>query len=151
MLVAILTAMAISALALMLAFPETPTGKWLHRILAEAPARFLMDFTWAKLGRALLVAGAITLFALMPEMTLLMAASGLDAAALLELMLIVWLTGMSGGIAGAWRRTTRFLSGVARALSTVVTRARRPREPRRKAPRRPRKADDLDEPGWAFA
>ena len=42
----ILMPMAVTGLVLMLAFPETPTGKWLHRILIEPPARFLVDFTW---------------------------------------------------------------------------------------------------------
>jgi hypothetical protein len=150
MLVAILTSTAISALVLMLAFPETQTGKWIHRVVVEGPARFLMDFTWAKLGRTLLVAGAIALFALMPEMTLLMAASGLDAAVLVEVMLIVWFASVSGGIHVAWRRAGRLLSGIARIASTVLARPNRARTPRRKS--RPQgKKDDLDEPGWAFA
>ena len=152
MLVAILTSMMFSALVLMLAFPRTPVGKWLRRILVEAPARFLLGFTWAMFGRTLLVAGAITLLALMgPEMLLLLAASSLDAAALVELILIVWVASVSGGIAGAWRRAVRLVSGIARAVSAVLTRLNQPREPRRNGRRRPRKADDLDEPGWAFA
>lgn len=152
MLVAILTSMTLSALVLMLAFPQTPTGKWLHRILVEAPARFFMDFTWAKLGRTLLVAGAITLMVLMgPEMLLLLAASGLDAAALVEVMFIVWFASVSGGINGAWRGAARLVSAIGRAASSVMARPNQPREPRRNGRRRPRKANDLDEPGWAFA
>jgi hypothetical protein len=152
MLVAILISMAISALALMSAFPETPTGKWLHRMLAEAPARFLLDFTWAKFGRMLLIAGAAMLLASMgPEMLLLMAASGLDAAALVEVMLIVWAASVSGGITGVGRSLMRLVSGISRIASAVLPRPNRSRRPRRNGGRRPRKADDLDEPGWAFA
>lgn len=152
MLVAILTSMMLSALVLMLAFPLTPAGKWLHRILVEAPARFLVDFTWAKLGRTLLVAGAITLFVLMgPEMMLLLAVSGLDAVALLEVMMIVWLTSVSGGITGTGRRAARLFSRAARAVSAVLGRPNYSREPHRSGRRRPRKTDDLDEPDWAFA
>jgi hypothetical protein len=152
MLVAILTSMAISALALMLVFPETPTGKWLHRILAEAPARFLADFTWARFGRMLLIAGAAMLLAsLGPEMLLLMAASGLDAAALVEVMLIVWAASVSGGFAAAGRRTMRLVSGIGRVVSAVFARPNQPRESRRNGRRRPRKTDDMDEPGWALA
>lgn len=151
MLVAILTSAIISTLALMLAFPKTPAGKWLHRILVEAPARFLLAFTWAKLGRTLLVAGAVTLIALMPEMMLLMVASGLDAAALVEVMLIVWFASVSGGIAGAWRGAARLVSGIGQAVGTALARFSRHREPRRNGRRQHRKAEDLDEPGWAFA
>ena len=151
MLVAILTSMAIPALALMLAFPETPTGKWLHRILVEAPARFLADFTWAKFGRTLLVAGAITLLVLMgPEMLLLLAASGLDAAALVEVMLIVWAASVSGGFVGAWRRAARLFSGIARFAIAALARPGHSRAPRRRKYRPQRQKTD-DEPGWAFA
>jgi hypothetical protein len=151
MLAAILTSMAVTALAFVLVFPETPTGKWLHRILVEAPARFLADFTWAKFGRMLLIAGAAILLAsLGPEMLLLMAASGLDAAALVEVMLIVWAASVSGGFAGVGRRTMRLVSGIGRAVSAVFARPNQPRA-RRRNTRRPRKADELDEPGWAFA
>jgi hypothetical protein len=152
MLVAVLTSMMLSALVLMLAFPQTPAGKWLRRILVEAPARFLLDFTWAKFGRMLLVAGAAMLLASMgPEMLLLMAASGLDAAALFEVMLIVWAASVSGGITGVARRVMRLVSGISRIASTVLSRPNRSRQPRRNGDRRPRKTDDLDEPGWAFA
>jgi hypothetical protein len=151
MLVAVLTSMMLSALVLMLAFPQTPAGKWLRRILVEAPARFLLDFTWAKFGRMLLVAGAAMLLASMgPEMLLLMAASGLDAAALVEVMLIVWAASVSGGITGVGRSLMRLVSGISRIASAVLPRPNRSRQPRRNGGR-PRKADDLDEPGWAFA
>ena len=152
MLFAILGSMAVSALVLMLAFPETPTGKWLCGILVEAPARFLSEVTWAKLGRTLLVAGALMLLVFMgPEMWLLLAASGLDAAALVEVMLIVWFASLSGGIGGAWRRAARLLSGIGRAVVTVLARPNHSREPRRNSRRQPRKAGDPDEPDWAFA
>ena len=152
MLVAILTSMMLSALVLMLAFPQTPAGKWLHRILVEAPARFLLDFTWARFGSTLLIAGAVTLLVFMgPEMLLLLAASGLDAAALVEVMLIVWFASVSGGITGAWRRAAQLFSRIGRAVSAVLARPNHSREPRRNGRRRPRNADDLDEPGWAFA
>jgi hypothetical protein len=152
MLVAILTSIMLPALVLMLAFPQTPAGKWLHRILVEAPARFLLEFTWAKFGRILLVAGAAMLLASMgPEMLLLMAASGLDAAALVEVMLIVWAASASGGMTAVGRRIMRLVSGISRIASTVLPRPNRSRQPRRNGGRRSRKADDLDEPGWAFA
>ena len=150
MLVAILASMAITVLALMLAFPETPTGKWLHRRLVEAPARFFSDFTWAKLGTMLLVAGALMLLAAMgPEMLLLMSVSGLDAAALVEVMLIVWAASVSGGIAGVYRRAVRLLSGAGRIVSAVFARQSPSRQPRRRR-RAQRKKDDQGEHGWAF-
>jgi hypothetical protein len=141
--------MTISALVLMLAFPETPTGKWLHRILVEAPSQCLMEFSWAKLGRTLLLGGAFALIAFMgPEMMLLLAASGMDAAALLEVMLIIWLAAVSGGVTAAWRTARRIVTGVVRLVGRVSrNRSRAPR--RRRQPQR--KNDDQGEPGWALA
>jgi hypothetical protein len=149
MFVAILT--SISALVLMLAFPETPTGKWLHRTLVEGPAVFLTDFTWAKLGRTLLIVGAVALLALMgPEMMLLMAATGLDAAALLEVMLIVWLASVSGSVLGAWRTLMRFTASSIRLVRAAAGSRNRARIPRRRKCRPQRKNED-EHPGWAFA
>jgi hypothetical protein len=79
-----------------------------------------------------------------------MAASGLDTAALIEVMLIVWAASVSGGIAGVGREMMRLVSGISRIASAVLPRPNRSRRPRRNSGR-PRKADDLDEPGWAFA
>ena len=100
----------------------------------------------------LLIAAALALLAFMgPEMMLLMTVSGLDAAALLEVMLIVWLASVSGGIADTWRRTLRLFSGISRIIRAVMARPNRSRDTRSNARRLRRKADDLDEPGWVFA
>lgn len=148
MLLAILGSMAVTALVLMLAFPETPAGKWLHRSLVEPPARFFTDFTWAKLAKTLLLGAALVVLALMgPEMMLVLGASGLDAAALIEVMFIVWLASVSGGIATVWRVTKRVIPNLVRLARSGPrnrSRARRSRKPQRKT-------DDKNEPGWAFA
>ena len=150
MLVAILTSMTLSALVLMLAFPQTPTGTWIRRILVEAPARFFVDFTWAKLGQ-LLISFAVVVFLISigPEGLALLAASGVDAA-LLEVMLALWLASVSGGIVAAGRAVARFIARSAQLVRTVFA----PRNRRRSSrPRkhRPRKNDDQADPGWAFA
>lgn len=151
MLVAILTSMAISALVLMLAFPKTPTGKWLHRILVEAPARFFMTLTWAKAGQLLIsLAVVMLLVSAGPEGFALMTAAGVDAA-LLEVMLAFWLASVSGTVAGAWRTGVRITANMLRRAGAAI----RPRNNRARSPRRrhrpQRKNDDKAEPGWAFA
>ena len=152
MLVAILTSAAVTTLALMLAFPQTPTGKWLHRALVEAPARILSDMTWAKIGKMILVSGAIALFAFAgPEMLTLLAVTGLDAAALFELMFVVWFASVSGGIVGIRRTVARLAANVARLLRTISAPRNRSRSSRPRKPGPRPKNDDEAEPGWAFA
>lgn len=152
MLVAILTSTALTALALMLAFPRTPTGRWLHRMLVEAPARYLLDLTWAKIGKGFVVGIAIAVFAIAsPEMLAILAVTGLDAAALLELMIVIWLVSLSGGVTGARRTITRLAAGTARLMRTVARPRTRARSTRPKRPSSQHKNDDSPEPGWAFA
>jgi hypothetical protein len=150
MLVAILASMTLSALVLMLAFPRTPTGKWLHRILVEAPARFFADLTWTKLGQlSISLAVVIFLAAAGPEGIALLTAAGVDAA-MLELILALWLASVSGSIVGAWRTATRFVANLvkqARASIAPRNRARRPRCRKH----RPQSKNDDPEPGLAFA
>jgi hypothetical protein len=150
MLVAILTSMAISALALMLAFPETPTGRWLSRHLVEAPARFFMDLTWAKAGQLLIsLAIVMLLVSAGPEGFALMTAAGVDAA-MLEVMLAFWLASVSGTVAGAWRTGVRIAANMLRRAGAAIRPRNRARSPRRRH-RPQRKNDDKAEPGWAFA
>jgi hypothetical protein len=149
MLAAILTSTALSALVIMLVFPQTPAGKWLLRHLAEAPARFFMDFTFAKLGQ-LLLSAAVVIFmvSLGPEGLALLAASGVDAA-LLEVMLALWLTSVSGNIAGVWRKAVRIAARSARFVRAVIAPRNRQRSSRPRTLRQ--KDDDKPEPGLAFA
>jgi hypothetical protein len=151
MLVTILTSTMLSALVLVLAFPKTPTGKWLRRILVEPPARFLRDFTWTNFGRALLIGAAVLLFALAsPEMLAVLAAMGMDAA-MVELMIAVWFAAVSGSILGVWRTVTRIAAISARLVQAVLTPRNRPRSTRPRKFRSQRKNDDQAEPDWAFA
>jgi hypothetical protein len=149
MLVAILTSMMISAVALMLAFPETPTGKWLHRILVEAPARFLSDFTWAKAGQALITLSIVMfLISIGPEGIALLTAAGVDAA-MLEVMLTIWLVSVSRGAGSVWRGAERFVARSVQLVRTIVLPRNRQQSHRRRK-LRPQRKDD-DEPGWVFA
>ena len=151
MLIAILVSMTIAALVLMLAFPETPTGKWLHRILVEAPALFLEELSWAKLGQVL-ISFAVVLFLASsgPEGIALLTAAGVDAA-MLELMLAIWLVSASNGIGTLWRMAVRIAEKPARLVRAVLTPHNRLRAPRRRKRQPPRKNDDQAEPGWALA
>lgn len=150
MLVAILTSMMLSALVLMLAFPDTPTGKWLRRTLVEGPARFLTDFTWAKLG-SLLVSLAVVMFlvSIGPEGIAALAAAGADAA-LLEVMLALWLSSVSANIVGAGRAVVRLAANSLRRVRAAFMPRNRARTPRRKQRPKPRN-EGQSEPGWAFA
>lgn len=151
MLVATLTSMMLSALVLMLAFPQTPTGRWLHRSLVEAPARFFMDFTWTKLGQVLIsFAVVMFLISIGPEGIALLTAAGADAA-LLEVMLAIWLASVSGNIAGALRIVARIAAKSARLVHAALAPRNRPRPPRSRRFRPQSRNDDQAEPDWAFA
>jgi hypothetical protein len=151
MLGAILTSMLVTALALMLAFPKTPAGKWLHRILVEAPSQFIAELSWAKVGTALLTGAAFILFALAsPEILPVIFAVGMDAA-MVEMMIAVWLASVSGGFTGAWRATARGAATAARLVRSILSPRNRQRSSRPKRLRPQRKTDDEGEPGWAFA
>jgi hypothetical protein len=151
MLFAILSSMLVTALVLMLAFPRTPTGRWLHRILVEGPAGFFMDFTWAKLGQ-LVISFAVVIFLISigPEGMALLAVAGADSA-LLEVMLALWLASASGNIAGVFRAAVRIAAGSARLVRAVFAPRNRQRSSRPRKVRAQRKNDDQAEPGWAFA
>jgi len=151
MLAAMLTSMAISALVLMLAFSKTPTGKWLHRILVEAPARFLAKFSWGKLGSVLISLTVVMfLVSVGPEGIALLTAAGVDAA-MLEAILAVWLVSMSSGLGAVWRTVARITAKSAQLVRAALMPRNRSREPRRRKYRLQRKNDDEAEPGWAFA
>jgi hypothetical protein len=151
MLVAILTSMTITALVMMLTFPKTPPGKWLHRILVEAPARFFEKLSWAKLGQVL-IAFAIVMFlvSIGPEGIALLTAAGVDAA-MLEVILAIWLVSVSSSLGTLWRTVMRIAANAARRAQLILAPRNRARSPRTRKLRPPRKSDDQVEPGWAFA
>ena len=78
---------------------------------------------------------------------LLLGATGLDAAALIEVMFIVWLASVSGGFVALRRTAKRIIASVPR-LATFGPR-NRARAPRRR--KLQRKSDTKDEPDLAFA
>lgn len=152
MITAVLFSSLVTAMAVMLAFPRTPSAKYLHRVLVELPARYLFDMSWKRAGLSLLLTLAFVAFALMgPEMMMMFAAMGADAAAV-ELMIIVWAASVSGGFAGAWRTAARIGNGLARLAKRSQSRPGRPRPPRSRPKSRPKGSkDDADGPEWAFA
>jgi hypothetical protein len=151
MLSAIVTSILVTALVLMLAFPQTPSGKWLHRILVAPLAQFSADFTWAKLGQVLIsIVIVLFLASIGPQGIALLVAAGVDAA-MLEVLLTFWLLLASSSIGTGWRTATRVAAKFARLLLAVSAPRNRSRAPRRRKYRPSRKADDPNEPGWAFA
>lgn len=141
----------VASIALMFRFPQTPAAKAIRRVLVEKPARFLTDFTWAKAGRLALSIIALGAILIMHEMAMLMASLGADAA-ILEIMIFVWLASASGGVASAWR-SIRQAGASARRIAMRMGRAgRRPRAPRHRRSRPPHgRKDDVDGSEWAFA
>jgi hypothetical protein len=141
-------------------FPETPTGRILHRMLVEAPARWLSELNPRRLlVAALTVAVLILLLTYIAPLGVpfdLAISAAFDTTAYLEIMATLaasavllrsraaWLT-LRTRVARLWRRV-------------AVTQIRRLRSrPARRAPARPavgRRARQEDEdPGraWAFA
>lgn len=151
MLLHLLISAFIASIALMLLFPRTPAAKAIRRVLVEKPARFLTDFAWAKAGRLALSIVAVGAMMMMPEMAMLTASLGADAA-ILEVMIIVWVASASGGVASAWR-SMRQAGVCARRIAMRMGRAAgRPRAPRHRRSRPPHgRKDDVDRPEWAFA
>jgi hypothetical protein len=152
MLFTILFSMLVTALVLMLAFPETPTARAIHRVLVEAPAEFLLDLTWARVGQLALSGAALVLMMLMgPQTLMLMATMGLDAA-FVEILILMWLASVSGGLAATWRSVRRTAARALRIARRQLSPRRRSREPGRRRKSRPQGwKDDADSPGWAFA
>ena len=152
MIATLLVSALISALTLMLAFPQTPAARTLHRILVEAPTRFVFELTWTRAGKLALSGAALCLMMLMgPQMLAAMLAMGADAA-LLELIILGWVASASGQLASGWRflkRARPAIAWLAQRIGIRPNRARKPR-PRRKSRPQGRKGDSAD-PEWAFA
>ena len=142
----------LAALLVMQLAPHSDLGKEARRTLVEAPARLMLDLTWAKAGKAVLL--SLICFALLlagPEMIALLMMMGGDLAAV-ELVLAIWAASASGGLVAAWRKVAGVsgrASRLVKALLRLGTAKQTPRQRRRKRPPKPRK--DEDEPGWAFA
>jgi hypothetical protein len=137
MLLPIALSAAFTAVVLMLAFPCTPTGRAIHRCLVVAPARFLLDLTWTRLGQIALSAAAFGLMLFMaPEMLMALAAMGADAT-LLEFLILAWLASVSGRLAAAWRSLRRVCATMGRLGARFRTRANRSRSPRPRRQSRP--------------
>jgi ABC-type bacteriocin/lantibiotic exporter with double-glycine peptidase domain len=150
MIFAILTSAMVTALVVMLAFPRLPAARHLHRALVEPPARFLLEFSWAKLRKALLMtAAAIVLLAFMGPEGMMLSAIGLDATAIVEITIIVFMMAASSAIAAVWRTTRRVRARSVQLVRTISSPKNQMRAPRRRR-YRPRKDDDKVEPGWAL-
>lgn len=152
MVAAILVSAFVTTMAIMLAFPRTPAAKGLHRVLVEAPVRFVADMTWKKAGKLVLSGAALILMMAMgPQVLATMIAIGVDAA-VLELVILGWLVSAGGQFATAYRSLKRLpsaLIALGRRLAVRPGHARKPR-PRRKSRPQGRKDDDAG-PEWAFA
>lgn len=141
----------IAAVTLMALFPRTPAAKAIRRVLVEAPTSFLTDLTWAKavqLAMSIAVVGAMLII---PEMAMVMASLGADAA-ILEVMAVIWVASLSGSFTSAWRSIRQAAAATGRIAARTVRAIARPRgaRHRRRKPGHGRK-DDADGPEWVFA
>jgi hypothetical protein len=152
MLLTILMWSLLAAMLMMALAPRSRIGRAIRRTIVEAPARFLLDMTWAKAGRMALLAPVFVLLMLAgPEMIALMAMLGGDLTAV-ELLLAVWAAAVSGGLKAAIRRTAASVSRLWRSMVRLARPRARRRTPRRRRIARPRKPrNDGDAPVWAFA
>jgi hypothetical protein len=151
MLLHLLISAFIASVALMVLFPRTPAAQAIRRVLVEDPAGFLMDLTWTKAGRLALSIIAVALMLMMPEMAMLMASMGADAA-ILEVMMIVWVASVSGGFASGWRSIRRSGAYVRRIATRTGHAINRPRARRHRRSKPPQgRNDDAGGLKWAGA
>ena len=151
MIATILVSALATAMVLMLAFPRTPAARTLHRILVEAPARFMFELTWAKAGQlALSGAAMVLMLAMGPQMLALAIAMGADAA-FFEVLIVLWLASASGQVAAAAQFVKRIPSAVIGLARRLVIRPGNRRKPRPQRKSRPQgRKDDSAGPEWAF-
>ena len=151
MVVTLLGSALIVAMVILFAYPHTPAARALHRYLVERPAIFLLDFTWKKLAKALLVMLVVPLLMLAgPEMLAMLALLGGDAAGI-ELMIVVAAMSVSGGLNTLWRQVRAEPARLLRLVSQILRRGSRPRAPSRRTRRQRPPKDDSAPGGWAFA
>jgi hypothetical protein len=146
-----LTAM-IGVMGVMTLFPETASARWLRRVLVDKPADWISRLTPTKIAVALLLLPAfLVLMTSAPELLPLMATVG-DAALFVEMLLMLWLASVAGGLRDTWKRIVSFAAAVAR-LARFATPGRRGARRKRSAKRPSKPSDPADEPGaaWAFA
>lgn len=142
----------LAALLVMQLAPESGLGKSARRILVETPARMLLDMTWKKAVRTVLLTVVFALLLLAgPEMIMMLFMTGGDLAAV-EMLLAVWAASVSGGLASVWRKVAaiaRRMAGLRRAFLRREAGRETSRRLRRKDRQKPPR--DEDAPGWAFA
>ncbi|MFT3725513.1 MAG: hypothetical protein QM773_18240 [Hyphomonadaceae bacterium] len=152
MLTTLVVSTLVTAMLFLLAFPQAPAVRALHRSLVEAPVRFLGEMTWRRARTYALVLPVIVVLLLLgPELMTVIILTGGDAAAI-ELLLVVWALSVSGAVASLHRQTARLASSVLRIIRKParVRGQMRARRARRKTSQKGRK-DDGPAPDWAFA
>jgi hypothetical protein len=151
MLLTILIWTILAALLVMQLAPDSSLGRSARHTLVEAPARLLLDMTWRRAGKTLVLAIAFALLLLAgPETIMMLTVAGGDLAAM-ELLLAVWAASVSGGLAVARRKAAAMPGRMARLTRAILRRGsgrETSRRRRRKGLRMPRK--DEDAPGCAF-
>lgn len=139
---ALLLAMATIAIA-----PDLPISRKFRSWLVDRPVRWLADASPAKI--ALKLSSFLLLIVLAvaaPELVMLSGA--LADAAMVEVLLAVWLAATFGGLRGAWRRVLHLASRAASLMrrTTLALRRARPRTRRKPAERQPPDHDDASRP-----
>ncbi|MEI9985239.1 MAG: hypothetical protein WDN69_19840 [Aliidongia sp.] len=147
-----------ATIAVMVLFPETPTAKFLSRVLIEEPARKLSELTWSKVVFGLVVCLAFVVFAYATvPLDLALFAAG-DTAAYLEILTALWLVAANlrlratlGRIGSVARRAAQWaLAGCSIVRAHVSARTRSRSSRKRLASTRDRD-DGSAEPNLVFA
>ena len=134
----------LTALLVMLLAPGSQLETAVRESLVEAPARFLLDMTWAKVGRIVLLAPVfVVLMVAGPEVVAMMVLMGGDLAAV-ELLLALSAASLSGSLGAMWRSFAGGVTRLSQSVRNLSDRAfvrRAPRSYRRTGIKRPRNDD----------
>jgi hypothetical protein len=145
----------VTALSVIVLFPDTPTAKTLRHILVDEPARLIRETTPRKLAVGLLVGLLLVVAAVVaPEFLALVMSMG-DVTLAIELLAAFALLSFNRSVLGTLKRVTglakRAASGARTLLLAGRRAAQRQRGRRTRTDKRPPSSDDAGPPAWADA
>lgn len=119
-----MTGALIAALLIAWLYPETPTGRWLHRLFVEKPMRLASKLTLRNFVLAALFVLAFQAFAmtLTIVMALIAAIAAIAATAYLEFATAIWSAAALSKARSAWTAMRSFSVAASRRTNAAVQR-----------------------------